>query len=207
MTDSPRTIGLILAGGRSRRMQGQDKALLALRDESLLTRVIHRLRPQTDALALSSNTASTTFSGYGIPVFPDRLPGFLGPLAGIHAGLVQYPQDNLLSVAVDLPFLPPDLVLRLRAGMGEKSCAYVCIGEHHVLAILWRPEMAANVEEYLLSGGRRIKEYLAVHGQPVRFDQQQDRGLFFNINTPDDLASAEQELQLQVGVSKTMTDK
>jgi len=177
-------------------MQGQDKALLPLRGVSLLMHVIRRLRPQTEALALSANAATDTYAEYDLPVIPDCLPGFLGPLAGIHAGLVQFPKDNLVTVAVDLPFLPPDLVPRLRAGLGAKSCAYASDGERHALALLWRPGMAAGVEEFLLRGGRSLKDYLATHGQSVRFVQPQDRGLFCNLNTPEDLARAEQDTQL-----------
>jgi molybdopterin-guanine dinucleotide biosynthesis protein A len=198
MTHMPHTIGLILAGGRSRRMQGQDKTLLAVQGETLLAHVIRRLRPQVDALALNSNVAPDTFAAYGLPVIPDRLPGFLGPLAGIHAGLMQYPEDYLVTAAVDLPFLPPDLVTRLRAGLESKSCAYASDGERHALALLWRPGTAASVEDYLQRGGRSLKSFLAVHGQPVLFDQPRDRGLFCNINTPEDLARAELDVELLV---------
>lgn len=189
-------IGLILGGGRSRRMHGQDKALLIMRGETLLAHVMRRLAPQVDALTFSSNSAPGNFTTYGLAVIPDRLPGYLGPLAGIHAGLVQYPQANLVTVAVDLPFLPPDLVARLHAGLGTKSCAYVSDGERHALALLWRPGMAATVEDYLQRGGRSLKDFLAAHGQPVRFDEPRDRGLFCNLNTPEDLARAEQNTHL-----------
>ena len=195
MTHLPRTIGLILAGGRSRRMQGRDKALLAVQGETLLAHAIRRLRPQVDALVLNSNAAPDSLAEYGQPVIPDRLPGFLGPLAGIHAGLMQYPEDYLVTVAVDLPFLPPDLVTRLRSGLESKSCAYASDAERHALALLWRPGTAASVEDYLQRGERSVKDYLAVHGQPVRFDRPQDRGLFCNINTPEDLARAEQDVE------------
>jgi molybdenum cofactor guanylyltransferase len=194
----PHTIGLILAGGRSRRMQGQDKALLALQGETLLAHVIRRLRPQVDALALNSNAAPDTFAAYGLPVIPDRLPGFLGPLAGIHAGLMQYPEDYLVTIAVDLPLPPADLVTRLRAGLETKSCAYASDAERHALALLWCPGTAASVEDYLQNGGRSLKDYLAAHCQPVRFDRPQDRGLFCNLNTPEDLARAERDVELLV---------
>lgn len=196
MTHQPHTVGLILAGGRSRRMQGQDKTLLAVQGETLLAHVIRRLRPQVNTLALNSNAAPDTFAAYGLPVIPDRLAGFLGPLAGIHAGLAHYPEDHLVTVAVDLPFLPPDLVTRLRAGLDTKTCAFASDGERHALALLWRPGMAASVEDYLQRGGRSLKDFLAAHGQPVRFDRPRDRGLFCNLNTPEDLARAEQDTQL-----------
>lgn len=203
MTHLPRTIGLILAGGRSRRMQGRDKALLAFQGKTLLAHVIRCLRPQVDALALNSNAAPDSFAAYGLAVLPDHRPGFLGPLAGIHTGLMQYPEDYLVTVAVDLPFLPPDLVTRLRAGLGTKSCAYASDAERHALALLWRPDTAASVEDYLQRGGRNLKDYLSAHGQPVPFDRPQDRGLFCNLNTPEDLARAERDTELFVIFSAT----
>ena len=213
MMHLPRTVGLILAGGRSRRMQGRDKALLTFQGKTLLAHVIRCLRPQVDALALNSNAAPDSFAAYGLPVLPDLRPGFLGPLAGIHAGLMQFPEDYLVTVAVDLPFLPPDLVTRLRAGLGTKSCAFASDAERrppwmaevretqeqfsrHALALLWRPDTAASVEDYLQRGGRNLKDYLSAHGQPVRFDRPQDRGLFCNINTPEDLVRAERDVEL-----------
>jgi molybdenum cofactor guanylyltransferase len=197
---APETIGLILAGGRSRRMQGQDKALVDLRGDSLLSHVVRRLRPQVDALALSSNAPSEHFAVYGLPVIPDRLPGFLGPLAGIHAGLKQYPDDYLVTVAVDLPFLPSDLVVRLESGLGDRACVYASDGARHALALLWRPGTAAIVQDFLLRGRHSLMEFLATHGQAVRFDQPADRGLFCNINTPEDLARAERDAE-QLAIS------
>jgi len=197
MTNLARTVGLILAGGQSRRMLGQDKTLMALQGKPLLAHVIGCLHPQVDVLALNSNADPASLAAFNLPLIPDRLPGFPGPLAGIHAGLVQYPDDCLVTVAVDLPFLPPDLVTRLRAGLGAKSCAYASDGERHALALLWRPGMAASVADYLQRGGRNLKDYLAAHGQAVPFDRPQDRGLFLNVNTPEDLARAEQFVDQQ----------
>lgn len=191
-----KTIGLVLAGGQSRRMHGRDKAQLVMRGQTLLAHMIQRLFPQVDALALNSNAAPDLFSGYGLPVIADRLPGFLGPLAGIHAGLMQYPHDHVLTVAIDLPFLPFDLVARLRTGLGIRPCSYASDGERHALALLWRPGMAASVQEYLESGKRSLKEFLAEQGQAVHFNLTRDRGLFFNINTPEDLARAESDSEL-----------
>lgn len=198
-----KTIGLILAGGRSQRMHGRDKALLVIHGQTFLAHAKQRLSPQVDVLALNSNTQADIVSSYGLPVIPDRLPGFLGPLAGIHAGLAQYPHDHVLTVAVDLPFLPFDLVTRLHAGLGTKACSYASDGERHALALLWRPEMAASVQEYLESGKRNLKEFLAEHGQAVRFDQPRDRGLFCNINTPEELARAENDQELSLIISAT----
>lgn len=188
------TLGLVLAGGRSTRMGGRDKALVTLAGETLLARAVAGLAPQVDTVAINSNAPAGQFSASARPVLPDLLPGFAGPLAGIHAGLTRFPDAPLVVVAVDLAFLPKDLVTRLQAGLGPARCSYASAGNQHALAILFPPGMAKVVQEYLASGGRSLKDFLAIHGTPVVFDRPQDRGLFMNLNTPQDLARAEQEL-------------
>lgn len=189
-----RTVGLILAGGRSTRMGGRDKALLPLAGRPLLAHIIERLGPQVDRLALSSNAEPAQFAAFGLPVVADVLTGYQGPVAGIHAGLSRYPDEHLVAVAVDLPLLPADLVARLHAGLGASGCAYASDGDHHALAILLRPGMAETVNDYLTRGGRNIKGLLGTHGTPVVFNRPADCGLFMNINTPETLARVEREL-------------
>jgi molybdopterin-guanine dinucleotide biosynthesis protein A len=188
------TIGLILAGGRAIRMAGKNKALLTFAGKPLLTHAVTRLGAQVDALVLSSNAPAADFARFDLPVLPDVVADSQGPLAGIHAGLTHYPHDFVVSVAVDLPLLPSDLVARLRAAIDGYGCAYASDGQRHALAILWAPGSVNRVERYLDEGGRRMRDFLARHGTAVRFDRPGDRGLFVNINTPDDLLRAEQEL-------------
>ena len=189
-----RTVGLILAGGRATRMAGRNKALLPLAGKPLLAHAVTRLRPQVDALVLNSNAPASEYSAFDLPLLPDLVPEHPGPLAGIHAGLAHYPNDYVVTVAVDLALLPPDLVARLRAAVDGNRCAYASDGQHHALAILWAPGNANLVGRYLEQGGRRVQDFLARHGTAVRFDRPQDRGLFLNINTPEDLQRAEQAL-------------
>ena len=80
-------VGLLLAGGLSRRMGGGDKALRRLGDRTLLDHVIDRMRPQVAALVLNANGDPARFAGIGLPVASDSVPDFAGPLAGILAGL------------------------------------------------------------------------------------------------------------------------
>lgn len=188
------TQGLILAGGRSTRM-GEDKTWVTLYGQPLIAHVIHRLQPQVDRLAINSNDDPARFARYSLPVIADTLTGSQGPLAGIHAGLAHDPDVFLLTVAVDIPLLPPDLVTRLHAGLGTARCAYPSNGRQHALALLWAPGALTLLEEYLASGERSIKQFLADHGAMVLFDQDGDDGLFRNINTPQDLAAAEARLK------------
>ena len=189
-----KVIGLILAGGRSTRMGGRDKALIPLANETLLARAIRQLINQVTNLAVNTNADPEQFSVYRLPIVADRLPGLPGPLAGIHSALLEYSQSRVLTVAVDIPFFPADLVARLQAGLDDHVCSYAFNGEHHSLAILWAPGSAGLVETYLATGERSLKGFLAEHGRAVLFNRPGDAGLFDNLNTPEDLARVEQGL-------------
>ena len=114
-------IGIVLAGGKSSRMGGGDKALLPLGGRPLLAHVIERLRPQVAEIVLNANDDPGRFAAFGLPLVPDRLAGQMGPLAGIHAGLAwakaNRPESRfVITVAADTPFFPADLVSRLVRG-------------------------------------------------------------------------------------------
>ncbi len=185
--DIPPTIGLILAGGRSQRM-GTDKAFVMLAGRPLLAHVIERLAPQVDRLAISRNAP---LADSGVTVLPDILDGFSGPLAGVHAALARFPDAAIVSVAVDLPLLPRDLVARLKTGWDGTRCRHAICGDRHALAILWPPGLADTLWSYLAQGRRGVSDWLGRHGEPVSVAPGDDADLGLNINTPADLARAE----------------
>ncbi len=187
---SAQTVGLILAGGRSRRLGGRDKTFLDLAGRPLIAHVIERLAPQVDMLAINSNAPAEAFAAFGLPVIADRKLGRLGPLAGVHAGLDAWPDNPVVTVAVDLPFLPADLVARLQRAGG--ACRYASDGTRHALALWWQPGQAGAVGEFLDRSGRSLRDWLAVHGSPVYFDRPGDGDLFLNVNTEEDLRGAAQ---------------
>src|SRR5437899_2503797 len=124
-------VGLLLAGGLSRRMGVGDKALRPLGERTLLDHVIDRMRPQVAALVLNANGDPARFAGFGLPVVADSVPDFAGPLAGILAGLdwaaANRPDCRLVaSVATDAPFLPASLVTRLAGGMQAEAAELAC---------------------------------------------------------------------------------
>jgi molybdopterin-guanine dinucleotide biosynthesis protein A len=107
-------VGVLLAGGQSRRMGGGDKALRVISGISLLDRVIERLRPQVEMLVLNANGDPARFARFGLPVVPDSVAGYAGPLAGVLAGLdwaAEHQPDctHVVSAATDAPFLREDL--------------------------------------------------------------------------------------------------
>lgn len=191
----PRTIGIILAGGRSSRM-GRDKATIMLAGRPLIAHLIERLSPQVDALAINVNDRPERFTYLGLPLFGDEIGGFAGPLAGVHAAGIRYAREELVTVAVDLPFLPRDLVTGLRVAIGDADCVYATHGGRHAAAILWRAGQAGALAKFLTDGGRRVEDWLTAHGVAVEFPVTAEEDVLFNVNTPEDLASAERRIHL-----------
>lgn len=190
-----RVVGLILAGGQSRRM-GRDKALVPLAGRPLVAWVQDRLAPQVCALAIAAGVDAARFAGVpgaglgGVPVLPD-LSGEAGegPLAGLRAGLdwaAAQGAEALVSLATDTPFLPRDLVARL-AETGGLAHAH-SFGRDHYTAALWPLAHRPRIAALFATGERRMRPCLE-GAAVVRFDTTPDP--FFNLNTPEDLARAE----------------
>jgi len=194
-----RILGVILAGGLSRRMGGGDKALLPLGGGSMLLRVAARLMPQVDAMILNANGPADRFAGLGLPVVPDSIADFPGPLAGILAAMEwtarKYPDvSHVLSVAADTPFLPLDLAARLAAGAPEGGIAIACSpsGLQPVFG-LWPVALRDDLSAFLGTGkGAAVRDFVARHPHAeVPFPVQPGGSdPFFNVNTPGELEQA-----------------
>ena len=193
---------VILAGGRSRRMGGGDKCLLPLGGRPLLAHVVERLRGQVGALALNANGDPARFAAFGLPVVADVVPGFAGPLAGIHAGL-NWAEHHaggspaILTVAADTPFFPSDLVARLWSASRRGTMISIARsgGRPHpvfgVFPVAYREELESFIR---VSKALKVTDWLDRHEMCfVDFDDRAPGDLdpFFNVNTPDDLAVAE----------------
>ncbi|MFC7048000.1 molybdenum cofactor guanylyltransferase MobA [Emcibacter nanhaiensis] len=194
MTSNSKILGLILAGGRSRRMGGRDKFLLPFGEDTLLDHIISRARPQVEGLALSYNGEAEKVAATGLPVVRDTIDD-PGPLGGILAGLRAAEGrgfDYLLSFAGDVPFVPENYAARLCAALEDGNClaAVARSGDRtHPVMGLWPVALADDLEACLLSGERRVMTWLARHNyEKVVWDEIPDP--FMNINTPDDLDRA-----------------
>jgi molybdopterin-guanine dinucleotide biosynthesis protein A len=201
-------VGIVLAGGKSSRMGGGDKCLLPLGGRPILAHVIERLKPQVAELIISANGDPARFSAFGLPVVADRLGGYAGPLAGILAGLewtrTNRPESRFaITAASDTPFLPLDLVDRLwhTAGEGAAKLAVARSAEGmHPVFGLWPVALAPDLEASLLSGDRKVGEWVRRHrAREVMFPQSAIAGRtidpFFNVNRPDELEAAKAFLQ------------
>ena len=109
--------GVVLAGGLGRRMGGSDKGLEELRGRPLAAWVVERLAPQVDELLISANRNGGRYAALGHRVLGDRIAGFAGPLAGLHAALEAAAHPLVATVPCDSPFLPGDLISRLLSAL------------------------------------------------------------------------------------------
>jgi molybdopterin-guanine dinucleotide biosynthesis protein A len=198
-------LGLLLAGGQSRRMGGGDKALRLLGGRPLLQRVIDRMRPQVAALILNANGDPARFAGFGLPVVPDSIPDFAGPLAGILAGLdwaaAHRPDCPVIaSVATDAPFLPENLVSNLHEGMTAEGAELACAasaGQPHPVIGLWPVRLRDDLRHALVEEGiRKVDVWTGRYRlATVAFPELSlGDGLaidpFFNANRPEDFDRA-----------------
>lgn len=188
-------VGLILAGGRSRRFGGVDKAFVELAGKPLITHVIQALLTQVGEILISTNNQDARYPALGYGLIKDRLPGFLGPLAGVHAGMMARPRQYLFTVSVDTPFISEDIVQRLMQGITSQRCHYPVMANGHTLALACAPGMANTISEHLEQDQRSVKAWLEDHGNGITLDEQTVNGLLRNINTPEDLVQAESWLQ------------
>jgi molybdopterin-guanine dinucleotide biosynthesis protein A len=194
------TLGLILAGGLARRMGGGDKLLTKIGGTTILARVLERMQPQCSRLVLNANGDPSRFASTGLPVIPDDVPDFAGPLAGILAGLdwtaAQAPDVPYVAcVPGDCPFLPRDLVARLHAARMAAGLPLACArsGEwRHPVIGLWPVALRADLRQALTREGlRKIELWTARHGVALASWPAEPVDPFFNVNTPEDAAAAE----------------
>jgi molybdopterin-guanine dinucleotide biosynthesis protein A len=187
-------IGLILAGGQGRRMGGVDKGLVELDGRPMIAYVIARLRPQVDALLINANRNADTYAALGAPVVADRHTGFVGPLAGLDAGLHHAGESDgdawVLTCPCDSPKLPEDLVARLHSAVlvaGAEVAMARAGGRLQPVFLLAHTRSAASLAAYLAGGDRKIDRWvLAQKHVLVDFDGCPEA--FANINTADELA-------------------
>lgn len=184
--------GVVLAGGQGRRMGGVDKGLVELAGAPMVAHVLARLAPQVGAVLINANQNLDRYRALGPPVVPDAVGGFAGPLAGLHAGLTRASGELVVTVPCDSPFLPLDLVARLRAAL-EREGAQLAVAKtfdqpHPVFALV-RRDVLPNLAAFLAAGGRKIDAwYATLKVVEVPFDDEADA--FRNINTIAELKDA-----------------
>lgn len=190
--------GVLLAGGQSRRMGGGDKSLLPLGDQPILARVIARARSQVSALVLNANGDAARFATFGLPVVPDGIAGFPGPLAGVLAGLdwaaASVPgATHVASFATDAPFFPRDLVPRLMAALDRRHelAAAASLGRSHPVFGIWPVGIREALRRAIVEEGvRKVDVFTARYSLAVVDFPVGEVDPFFNTNDQDDLEAA-----------------
>jgi molybdopterin-guanine dinucleotide biosynthesis protein A len=187
--------GLILAGGRGSRMGGVDKGLQLHRGRPLAALALERLRPQVGEVMVNANRNLETYRAMGVPVWPDELPDFPGPLAGMLAGLAHCRSPLLASVPCDTPDFPPDLVSRLAHGLesADADIAVACTrldGQLFPQPVfcLMKTSLHDALAAFIASGERKTG-FFARSRRNTRVVFEDDAA-FFNINTLTELGQS-----------------
>lgn len=197
-------VGVILAGGLSRRMGGQAKALMPLAGRPMIAHVIERIRPSADACILNVNGDNSAYAQFGLPIVADAFGDYAGPLAGLLSGMIwaaEHRPDarHVVTAPCDTPFLPENYVGALvEAAAGDSGTIVIAAsaGRSHFASGLWPLALSDRLAAYLAAGERRTQSWIEQNpNRSVTFPLVDDGGSgfdpFFNVNTPEDLSAVE----------------
>ena len=189
---------VIMIGGKSSRLGGGIKSLIKINNKKIFDIILERIQPQIDKIIINSNIEDTEISKYKFPIIKDVKQGYLGPLAGIHAGM-QWLNKNkpkvdwLLTLPGDTPFIPLNLVSCFKEKIKSDSKIILAKSNDKIHPIIgvWHTSLFNSLNEHLESGTRKILEWAKNH--PLEFVEFKEKGYdpFFNINTQIDINKAE----------------
>ncbi len=188
--------GVILAGGRSRRMDGNDKGLLSINNRAMIEYVIENLSPQVDEILINANRNLDSYSRFGHIVITDQIEGYAGPLAGMAAAIQACESEYILSTPCDGPWVPADLATRLFAQLEKEGASLSTAHDGErlqpVFSLIHR-KLLPSILSYLESGERRLG-YWVKQQNPALTDFSDQPELFFNVNSPAELEAAKAHL-------------
>ena len=190
---------VILAGGQSRRMDRTDKSFLKIGKKKLLDMTIERLQLQSNRMAINTNSYSSEYKRYGLPILHDLVEGFLGPLAGILTAM-KWAEDigyeKVITVAVDTPLFPENLLKELFQKMDASNSDIVfaaSLGKHkqkkvlHPVFGLWKTYLCNDLSKELERGLRKVTLWSKRHKSSSVCFAKELIDPFFNVNTPGDI--------------------
>ena len=186
---SRKITGVILAGGRGRRMEGSDKGLQQLRGRPMIDWVIERFAPQVDELLVNANRNVERYAAFGHRVVADQIPDNAGPLAGLHAALSAATYPLVATAPCDSPFLPADLIFRLHSALTAAHADLAVartFDQPHPVFCLCKRVVLPHLTDFLAGGGRKVDRwYATLNVVEVAFDDKAEA--FANINTREEL--------------------
>ena len=179
---------VILAGGKARRMDGQDKGLITLHGRPMVDYIIRALQPQAGHILINANRNAEQYAAFGLPVIADMLGDYFGPLVGMASGMNATDTAFIVTAPCDSPFIPDNLVETLYRALAENeadiSVAHDGERMQPVFALL-RCSLLPSLLAYLDEGGRKIDTW---YGQQrlALADFSASAETFLNLNTPED---------------------
>jgi molybdopterin-guanine dinucleotide biosynthesis protein A len=185
--NKPTVTALILAGGKGRRMNFQDKGWISYRDKPLIQHAIDIANPQVDNIVISYNQNEAGYASLPYARSTDIEPGYPGPLMGILSCKKLIPAGFIFVLPCDMPDLPPDIVNRLYSKMGSHDLAVAHDGNRlQPLIFLAKTQLIDSIEHYLEKGNRSVRGWVdSVDYVVVDFASQ--RAAFWNLNEPSQL--------------------
>ncbi len=183
---------VVLAGGLARRMGGGDKGLREVQGKPMIKRVLETVAPQVDHLVINANGDPARFASLGYEVIGDSIEGFVGPLAGVLAGMdALQGYDYILSVPTDTPFLPDDLVENLKKPIKTDGMEIVMArsgGYDHPVVALWSLALKEDLRHALTEEEvRKLKMWVSRYRYACVEWACDTQDPFFNANRPEDL--------------------
>ena len=190
---------LIMLGGKSTRMGGGIKSLIEFNNKNIFERILNKVQPQISKIIVNCNEQEEKIKKYNLPIIKDIKKGYLGPLAGIHAGMHwlsnNHPQmEWLITLPGDSHFIPSDLILRFKNMITTKSNILLARSNKKIHPIIgaWKINLLQDLEINLDKGTRKILEWAEIHNINFVDFSHNNYDPFFNINTKEDIIEATQ---------------
>lgn len=194
--DKKNITAVILAGGKGRRLEGQDKGLVIYKGKTLIQYVIERIQSQVGEIVINANRNQETYASYGYPTISDEMSNFQGPLAGFATAMKTVKTDYIVTLPCDGPSLPLDLVPRMLSKLNTFADVSNCIAVAHdgewlqPVHALIPVALIDSLEAFLANGDRKIDLWYAKH-ELVLVDFSDQPDAFFNINKKEQLEQAD----------------
>lgn len=193
MNSQTKVAGVILAGGRARRMNNQDKGLVNFKGRPMVSYAIAALAPVVDCVFINANRNIDQYRQFGWPVISDQTDSFDGPLAGVLTAMIHADADVLVVIPCDSPLIKTEHLQKLLLARAENNAdiavAFDGIRMHPVFLAI-KTTLQSSLQDYLADGQRKVAGWLAQQNW-VQVDFSNEPEIFININTMTELSVLE----------------
>lgn len=193
MNSQTKVAGVILAGGRARRMDNRDKGLVNFKGRPMITYAIAAIVPVGDCVFINANRNIDQYRQFGWPVISDQTDSFDGPLAGILTAMIHADADVLVVMPCDSPLIKTEHLKKLLSTCLENNAdvAVAFDGKmlHPVFCVI-KTMLQTSLQDYLVTGRRKVADWL-IQQNLVQADFSNEPEIFSNINTMDELFELE----------------